>query len=109
MKFLRKLFVLPIRFYQRVISPLTPPSCRFHPTCSEYGAQAVLTHGLIKGPLLATWRILRCHPFHDGGLDPVPEPGRWKPTPPSPTEEKSPAAAGSTTAVAESHPETGAR
>jgi hypothetical protein len=74
----RVLAVLPIRLYQRLISPLTPPSCRFVPSCSEYGAQAILAHGVLKGWLLATWRILRCHPFTAGGLDPVPLRGRWK-------------------------------
>lgn len=78
-RFLRRLFVFPIRVYQRVLSPLTPPSCRFVPSCSEYGAQAVLVHGLVKGVLLGAWRILRCQPFTEGGLDPVPPPGRWKP------------------------------
>lgn len=78
MRWLRRLFVLPIRFYQRVISPLTPPSCRFEPSCSEYGAQAILAHGVLKGVLLGTWRILRCHPFCEGGLDPVPDKGRWR-------------------------------
>ena len=78
-KLLRRLFVLPIRAYQRWISPLTPPSCRFEPSCSEYGAQAVLAHGLGKGTLLGLWRILRCHPFCAGGFDPVPARGRWKP------------------------------
>jgi uncharacterized protein len=77
-RFLRRVFVLPIRLYQRLISPLTPPSCRFEPSCSEYGAQAILAHGVLKGSLLAGWRILRCHPFCAGGLDPVPGPGRWK-------------------------------
>jgi putative membrane protein insertion efficiency factor len=78
MKGLRRLFVLPIRAYQRLISPLTPPSCRFEPSCSEYGAQAILVHGVVKGTLLGTWRILRCHPFTPGGSDPVPQRGRWK-------------------------------
>jgi len=78
MKALRRLAVLPIRFYQRWLSPLKPPSCRFEPTCSEYALQAVLAHGIVKGTLLGIWRILRCHPFCEGGLDPVPERGRWK-------------------------------
>lgn len=78
MRLLRQLFVLPIRAYQRVVSPLTPPSCRFEPSCSEYGAQAILAHGVFKGILLGTWRILRCQPFTQGGLDPVPPPGRWR-------------------------------
>jgi len=76
-RLLRRLWVLPIRFYQRCISPWTPPSCRFEPSCSEYGAQAVLTHGVLKGTCLAVWRVLRCHPFARGGLDPVPPRGRW--------------------------------
>lgn len=76
--FLRRVAVFPIRVYQRVLSPLTPPSCRFVPSCSEYGAQAVLAHGLVKGALLGVWRILRCHPFSEGGLDRVPPPGRWR-------------------------------
>jgi putative membrane protein insertion efficiency factor len=84
-KLARRLAVVPIRLYQRLISPLTPPSCRYVPNCSEYGAQAILAHGVVKGWLLAAWRVLRCHPFHAGGLDPVPPPGRWKPAPdPSP-------------------------
>jgi uncharacterized protein len=78
MSLLRRLFVLPIRAYQRWLSPLKPPSCRFQPTCSEYALQAVLAHGIVKGTLLGTWRILRCHPFCAGGLDPVPGRGRWK-------------------------------
>lgn len=78
MQLLRRLAVLPIRLYQRVLSPLTPPSCRFVPNCSEYGAQSILAHGVLKGSLLTAWRILRCHPFTPGGLDPVPRPGRWK-------------------------------
>jgi putative membrane protein insertion efficiency factor len=74
----RRLLVLPIRVYQRFLSPLKPPSCRFEPSCSEYGARAILVHGPLKGIALGTWRILRCHPFAAGGLDPVPAPGRWR-------------------------------
>ncbi|WP_153721741.1 MULTISPECIES: membrane protein insertion efficiency factor YidD [Sporosarcina] len=69
---LKKIFVSIIRFYQRFISPLTPPSCRFYPTCSHYGVEAIETHGAIKGSWLAVKRILKCHPFHEGGFDPVP-------------------------------------
>ncbi|WP_342543200.1 membrane protein insertion efficiency factor YidD [Paenisporosarcina sp. FSL H8-0542] len=61
------------RFYQKFISPMTPPSCRFYPTCSHFGVEAVEKHGAIKGTYLAISRILRCHPFHEGGYDPVPE------------------------------------
>jgi putative membrane protein insertion efficiency factor len=77
LRLLRRVAVLPIVVYRRWISPWTPPSCRFRPTCSEYGARALLVHGLLKGPLLAAWRILRCHPFCAGGHDPVPGRGRW--------------------------------
>ncbi|ABB39192.1 protein of unknown function DUF37 [Oleidesulfovibrio alaskensis G20] len=70
---LRKIAILPIRFYQRFISPLFPPSCRFVPTCSAYAAEAVLRHGIIKGGFLALRRILRCNPLCAGGYDPVPE------------------------------------
>lgn len=62
-----------IKFYQFAISPLTPPSCRFYPTCSEYGLEAVKRFGAIKGGYLAVKRILKCQPFHSGGFDPVPE------------------------------------
>lgn len=62
-----------IKFYQKAISPLTPPSCRFHPTCSHYGLEAIETHGAMKGSWLAVRRISKCHPFHEGGYDPVPE------------------------------------
>jgi len=61
-----------IRFYQRWISPYTPPSCRFYPSCSEYAAQAVERYGLVRGGWLAMRRLVRCHPFHTGGHDPVP-------------------------------------
>lgn len=71
---LRRIAVLPIRFYQRCISPFTPPTCRFRPTCSEYARQAILVHGLARGGWLALRRVLRCHPFCEGGLDPVPPP-----------------------------------
>jgi uncharacterized protein len=62
-----------IRGYQAVISPALPPdTCRFYPTCSHYGYQAIYKYGVIKGGILAVWRILRCNPFHPGGFDPVP-------------------------------------
>lgn len=68
-----KRFLLALlRFYKREISPYLPPSCRFVPTCSEYAMQAVTKYGAVKGGYLAIRRILRCHPFHPGGYDPVP-------------------------------------
>lgn len=64
--------ILPIVFYQNIISPYTPPSCRFTPTCSEYAKEALVKHGPIKGLALAVWRILRCNPWGGHGYDPVP-------------------------------------
>ena len=61
-----------IRFYRSAISPNHPPCCRYTPTCSEYAYEAVERYGALKGGYLATRRILRCHPFHEGGYDPVP-------------------------------------
>ena len=69
------LMLLPVRFYQKCISPFTPPSCRFTPTCSEYARQALIKHGPLKGTWLAVRRICRCHPFHRADYDiydPVP-------------------------------------
>ncbi len=60
-----------IGFYRKVISPLKRPSCRFYPTCSEYAMEAVREYGAVKGILMSVTRILRCHPFHPGGYDPV--------------------------------------
>ncbi len=61
-----------VRFYQRVLSGLKPPTCRYYPTCSEYAAQAIAHQGLLRGLLLAAWRLLRCNPFSPGGYDPGP-------------------------------------
>ncbi|MBQ0083738.1 MAG: membrane protein insertion efficiency factor YidD [Clostridiales bacterium] len=67
-----KLLIAIIKVYQKGISPLLPNSCRFTPTCSCYGVQAIKTHGAFKGSFLTIWRILRCNPFCKGGYDPVP-------------------------------------
>nr|WP_311145046.1 membrane protein insertion efficiency factor YidD [uncultured Porphyromonas sp.] len=73
---LRKLVVwlllLPIYFYKTAISPLTPPSCRFSPSCSTYAIEAIRRHGPLRGLYLAIRRILRCHPWGGSGYDPVP-------------------------------------
>lgn len=68
---MKKLLLLLIRFYQRQISPLTGPSCRFVPTCSEYSRAAIEKYGAAKGTWLSIKRIAKCHPFHPGGLDPL--------------------------------------
>lgn len=68
----KKIFLALVVFYQRFISPLTPPTCRFYPTCSEYTREAIQYHGAFKGLYLGIRRILKCHPFHKGGFDPVP-------------------------------------
>ena len=70
--FMKTLLLLLIRFYKKWISPMLPPACRFYPTCSSYAAEAIEKYGAFKGGLLAIRRVLRCHPFHDGGYDPVP-------------------------------------
>ncbi|HLJ79029.1 MAG TPA: membrane protein insertion efficiency factor YidD [Acidobacteriaceae bacterium] len=71
-----RLLLALLAFYRRWISPalhtLNPGGCRFVPTCSEYAAVAIANHGPLRGVVLATWRLLRCHPFSRGGLDPVP-------------------------------------
>jgi uncharacterized protein len=64
--------VLLIRIYRLIISPLLPPSCRFYPSCSQYAADAIGRHGVATGAVLALKRIARCHPWHPGGFDPVP-------------------------------------
>jgi putative membrane protein insertion efficiency factor len=61
-----------LRGYKRYVSPLLPPACRFHPTCSEYAAEAIERHGVFKGSVMTLGRLLRCHPWSAGGFDPVP-------------------------------------
>jgi len=68
----RRLLAALIRAYQRFLSPTLPPSCRFHPSCSQYALEAVTRYGALKGSWLAARRLVRCHPFHPGGFDPVP-------------------------------------
>jgi uncharacterized protein len=68
----KKIFILPIRIYQYMISPLIPGACRFTPTCSEYSADAIKKHGVIKGLFLGIKRIGKCHPWGGSGYDPVP-------------------------------------
>ena len=70
---MRKIIKLFIRFYQLVFSPIVGQHCRFYPTCSHYAMEAVERHGSLRGSWLAVRRLCRCHPWHSGGLDPVPE------------------------------------
>lgn len=72
-RFLRVAVLALLRFYRRVLSPLKgTASCRFHPTCSAYAIEAIELHGVLKGGALAVRRVLKCHPLHPGGYDPVP-------------------------------------
>lgn len=71
-RMLVEILLLPVEFYRRFVSPFTPPSCRFTPTCSSYTVEALRRHGPFKGLYLAVRRILRCHPWGGSGYDPVP-------------------------------------
>ncbi|MEX2246365.1 MAG: membrane protein insertion efficiency factor YidD [Dehalococcoidia bacterium] len=70
---MKRLALAAIRLYQRRLSPGAPPACRFQPTCSHYAYGAIETYGLLRGTAMATWRLLRCNPLNDGGVEPVPE------------------------------------
>jgi uncharacterized protein len=85
MKALRWLAVLPIRAYQRVLSPMLGSRCRYYPSCSEYAAQAIGRFGILRGLVLAGWRLLRCNPLSDGGFDPVEDQRLFKPRAPAPS------------------------
>lgn len=85
MSVLRWIVGLPARaaiglivIYQRVISPMTGPSCKFYPTCSQYGVRALREHGLFKGGALTVARLVRCHPWQLGGINPPPPKGKWR-------------------------------
>jgi uncharacterized protein len=67
----RSLAALPVRLYRRVISPALPRRCKYHPSCSAYALQAIQTYGILRGVVLAGWRLLRCNPWSHGGFDPV--------------------------------------
>lgn len=66
-----QLALIILRTYKRWISPLLPSACRYHPTCSEYMMEAIERYGVLRGVGMGLWRLLRCHPFHQGGVDPV--------------------------------------
>ena len=74
-----RILAAPIVAYRRWVSPALPARCRFYPSCSAYALEAVTKHGALRGTGLAVWRLLRCHPFHPGGFDPVPDPIRHRP------------------------------
>lgn len=75
----RRALVAPIRAYQRVVSPLLPPRCKYAPSCSHYAAQALQEYGILRGLILAGWRLLRCNPWSHGGYDPVHEQRLFRP------------------------------
>jgi hypothetical protein len=85
MMVLRRIAVLPIRAYQLLLSPLLGPRCRYYPSCSEYAAQAIQRYGILRGLVLAGWRLLRCNPWSRGGVDPVEEQRLFKPRAAAPT------------------------
>jgi putative membrane protein insertion efficiency factor len=68
---MRKVAVGLIKAYRRFVSPMLPPSCRYWPSCSDYALQSIQKHGVLKGGLLGSWRIIRCNPWSKGGIDPV--------------------------------------
>jgi putative membrane protein insertion efficiency factor len=85
MKAFRWLAVLPIRVYQKLLSPMVGERCRYYPSCSEYAAQAISGYGILRGLVLAGWRLLRCNPLSHGGFDPVEEQRLFKSRAPAST------------------------
>lgn len=79
----RTLLILPIRAYQRLISPAFGERCRYYPSCSEYAVQAIQSYGILRGLVLAGWRILRCNPWSHGGVDPVASQRLFRPRTPA--------------------------
>ena len=71
MRRLRELFLAPLHLYRRVISPALPPRCRYYPSCSAYAVDAIREYGVIRGSILAAWRVMRCNPLSRGGIDHV--------------------------------------
>jgi uncharacterized protein len=81
-----RLALAPIRLYQRLISPALPRRCKYHPTCSDYAVQAIRSYGILRGSVLAGWRLLRCNPFSHGGYDPVSAQRLFRSTPARPAD-----------------------
>jgi putative membrane protein insertion efficiency factor len=77
----RRIAIAPIRVYQVVISPALPARCKYYPTCSQYAVQAIQRFGILRGLVLAGWRLLRCNPFSHGGFDPVDDQRLFRPRP----------------------------
>jgi uncharacterized protein len=77
----RRILIAPIRVYQLAISPALPARCKYYPTCSQYAVQAIQRFGILRGLVLAAWRLLRCNPFSHGGFDPVDEQRLFRPRP----------------------------
>jgi uncharacterized protein len=80
----RSIAVAPVRLYQRVVSPALPRRCKYHPSCSAYAVHAIRRYGILRGLVLAGWRLLRCNPWSDGGHDPVENQRLFRPRPGSP-------------------------
>jgi len=79
MKLLRAIVLAPLRVYSRLISPAFPRHCKYEPTCSAYAEQAIVRYGILRGLVLAGWRVLRCNPFSHGGYDPVDDQRLFRP------------------------------
>jgi len=84
MKAMRWVVLVPLRAYRRLISPLLGNRCKYYPSCSEYAVQAIERFGILRGLVLAGWRLLRCNPFSHGGFDPVDEQRLFRPRAPAP-------------------------
>jgi putative membrane protein insertion efficiency factor len=78
---LRTVLLAPVRLYQRAISPALPARCKYHPTCSQYAVDAVRRYGVLRGVVLAAWRLLRCNPWSHGGVDYVEDQKLFRPRP----------------------------
>jgi uncharacterized protein len=85
MRPVRQLLLLPLRAYQRAVSPLLGARCKYYPSCSEYAAQAIERFGILRGLVLAAWRLLRCNPWSHGGFDPVEDQRVFKSRAPAPS------------------------
>ena len=85
MRVVRGIVIAPIRVYQRLLSPVFGSRCKYYPSCSEYAAQAISRFGILRGIVLAGWRLLRCNPWSHGGFDPVEDQRLFKPRAPAPS------------------------